>query len=94
MREAAKVFGEKKGMKVEVNAGPTPAWKDQAMKDADLIFSGSEYMMIGFAQKDVPGLVDTATIITLYLLSVVIVVTPPRPATRRRRPASPAALAR
>jgi len=58
MREAAKVFGERKGIKVEITAGPTPTWKDQAMKDADLIFSGSEYMMTDFAQKDLPGLID------------------------------------
>jgi accessory colonization factor AcfC len=56
MREAAKVFGAKKGNPVEITAGPTPTWKDQAMKDADLIFSGSEYMLTDFVRKDVPGL--------------------------------------
>ena len=29
MREAAKAFGEMKGIDVEVTAGPTPAWKDR-----------------------------------------------------------------
>ena len=79
MREAAKVFGERKGIKVEITAGPTPTWKDQAMKDADLIFSGSEYMMTDFAQKDLPGLIDKSTIRTLYLRPSAILVRPGNP---------------
>jgi accessory colonization factor AcfC len=79
MREAAKVFGEKKGIKVEITPGPTPTWKDQAMKDADLIFSGSEYMMTDFVQKDLPGLIDTSTIRTLYLRPSAILVRPGNP---------------
>ncbi len=79
MREAAKVFGKKKGIQVEINAGPTPTWKDRAMKDADLIFSGSEYMMTDFLQKDVPGLIDTATVRSLYLRPSAILVRPGNP---------------
>ena len=79
MREAAKVFGDKTGIRVEINAGPTPAWKDQAMKDADLIFSGSEYMMTDFVRKDLPGLIDPATIRTLYLRPSAILVRPGNP---------------
>jgi len=74
MREAAKVFGAMKNITVIVNAGPTPTWKDQAMKDADLIFSGSEYMMTDFVRRDVPGLIDTSTIRTLYLRPSAILV--------------------
>jgi len=79
MREAAKVFGAKKGNMVEITAGPTPTWKDQAMKDADLIFSGSEYMMTDFVRKDVPGLIDPSTIRTLYLRPSAILVRPGNP---------------
>jgi accessory colonization factor AcfC len=79
MREAAKIFGDRKGIKVEITAGPTPNWKDQAMKDADLIFSGSEYMMTDFARKDLPGLIDLATIRTLYLRPSAILVRPGNP---------------
>lgn len=79
MREAAKVFGDKKGIMVEINAGPTPAWKDQSTAIADLIFSGSEYMMTDFVQKDLPGLIDTATIRTLYLRPSAILVRPGNP---------------
>jgi accessory colonization factor AcfC len=79
MREAAKVFGDKKGIKVEINAGPTPTWKDQAIKDADLIFSGSEYMMTDFVRKDLPGVIDASTILTLYLRPSAILVRPGNP---------------
>lgn len=79
MREAAKVFGEKKGIRIEINAGPTSTWKDQSTKDADLIFSGSEYMMTDFVQKELPGLIDAATIRTLYLRSSAILVRPGNP---------------
>jgi accessory colonization factor AcfC len=79
MRESAKVFGDKKGIRVEINAGPTPTWKDRAMKDADLIFSGSEYMMTDFMQKDLPGLIDTATVRSLYLRPSAILVRPGNP---------------
>ncbi|MHB8111680.1 MAG: substrate-binding domain-containing protein [Syntrophorhabdaceae bacterium] len=81
MREAAKVFGAKKGNMVEITAGPTSMWKDQAVKDADLIFSGSEYMMTDFVRKDIPGLIDTATIRTLYLRPSAILVRPGNPKT-------------
>ncbi|MGB9701059.1 MAG: substrate-binding domain-containing protein [Thermodesulfobacteriota bacterium] len=79
MREAAKVFGAQKGIVVEITAGPTPTWKNQAMKDADLIFSGSEYMMTDFVRKDLPGLIDTSTIHTLYLRPSAILVRPGNP---------------
>lgn len=79
MREAAKVFGDKRGIRAEIIAGPTPTWKDPATKDADLIFSGAEYMMTDFVQKDLPGLIDTATIRTLYLRPSAILVRPGNP---------------
>lgn len=79
MREAAKAFGTKKGYTVEITVGPTPSWKDQAIKDADLIFSGSEYMMTDFVRRDLPGLIDTSTIRTLYLRPSAILVRPGNP---------------
>ena len=79
MREAATVFGAESGIRVDIVAGPTPTWKDQAIKDADLIFSGSEYMMADFVQKDLPGLIDKATVRTLYLRPSAILVRPGNP---------------
>ena len=49
------------------------------MKDADLVFSGSEYMMTDFVQKDLTGLIDTSTILTLYLRPSAILVRPGNP---------------
>jgi accessory colonization factor AcfC len=79
MREAAKVFGDRKGVEVEINAGPTPTWKEKALKDADLIFSGSEYMMTDFVRRDLPGLIDVSTIRSLYLRPSAILVRPGNP---------------
>ena len=79
MREAAKFFEGSKGIAVVINAGPTPMWKDQATNNADLIFSGSEYMMTDFIRKDLPGLIDTSTIRTLYLRPSAILVRPGNP---------------
>lgn len=79
MREAAEVFKNKRGVTVEVIAGPTSMWKDNAIKDADLIFSGSEYMMSDFVRKDLPGLIDVTTIRTLYLRPSAILVRPGNP---------------
>jgi accessory colonization factor AcfC len=79
MREAATVFGGKKKIRIEINAGPPGTWKDRAMQDADLIFSGSEYMMTDFVQKDLPGLIDPPTIRTLYLRPAAILVRPGNP---------------
>jgi accessory colonization factor AcfC len=74
IKEAAKVFGELKGVRVEVTAGPVPPWKDQAAKDADVLFSGAEYMMTDYMQRDFPGLVDATTVRTLYLRPSAILV--------------------
>lgn len=79
MKEAAKIFGEKKKVNVIVEAGPTAKWKEQALSDADVIYSGAEYMMTDFTQKDLSGLIDTATIQTLYLRPSAILVRPGNP---------------
>ncbi len=79
MLDAAKAFGKMKDVRVEITAGPTPAWKNQALKDADLVYSGSEYMMTGFLQKDLPNLIDPSTIKTLYLRPSAILVRPGNP---------------
>lgn len=79
MKEAAEIFSAMHNVKVEITAGPTPKWKHQALKNADLIFSGSEYMMTDFIQKDLPGVIDTATVRTLYLRPSAILVRPGNP---------------
>ena len=79
MRDAAQAFAEKKGIAVEVSAGPTADWEGQALQDADLIFSGSEHMMTDFQQKELPDLIDPSTIRTLYLRPSAILVRPGNP---------------
>ena len=79
MKEAAQAFSAQRHMLVEVSAGPTPAWKEKALKDADLIFSGSEYMMTDFIQRDLPGLLKPEAVRTLYLRPSAILVRPGNP---------------
>jgi accessory colonization factor AcfC len=65
MKETAGAFERSHGVPVEVTAGPTPQWIDHAKIDADLIFSGSEVMMLDFitAMPDI----DPTTVRALYL---------------------------
>ena len=48
MKEAAEAFGKQQNVKMEVTAGPTNQWIEKAKKDADIIYSGAEYMMTDF----------------------------------------------
>ena len=79
MKELALAFSVKRKVAMEVTAGPTPAWKEKALKDADLIFSGSEYMMTDFVQKDLPGLLKPEAVHSLYLRPSAILVRPGNP---------------
>jgi accessory colonization factor AcfC len=74
MREAALVFGKQRGVIVNITAGPVQTWKKQAIRDADLIFADSEYMMNSFAQRDLPAIIDTMTIRTLSIHPSAILV--------------------
>ncbi len=78
MREAAEAFGKAAGVKVEVTAGPTPQWLDKAKTDADIIFSGAEYMMTDFI-KAMDGRIDESTVKSLYLRPSAILVRPGNP---------------
>jgi accessory colonization factor AcfC len=78
MKEAAQAFEKKTGTKVEVTAGPTPQWKDQARADADLVFSGSEHMMADFV-KALEGAIVEPSITPLFLRPLAILVRPGNP---------------
>lgn len=78
MKEAARVFSAEHGVTVNVVAGPTPQWVDQARGDADLLFSGAENMMGDFA-KALPGAFDLRDAEPLYLRPVAILVRPGNP---------------
>jgi len=74
MREAALEFGKQRGMMINIIAGPVQTWKKQAIRDADLIFADSEYMMNSFVQRDLPLIIDTMTLRTLSVHPSAIIV--------------------
>ncbi|WP_313464954.1 substrate-binding domain-containing protein, partial [Achromobacter sp.] len=78
MKEAAAAFGKMHGVTVNITAGPTPAWADKAKQDADVLFSGAENMMSGFASA-LPGVFDLRDARTLYLRPSAILVRPGNP---------------
>jgi accessory colonization factor AcfC len=78
MKEAAEVFGKAQNLRLEVVAGPTNQWIEKAKKDADVIYSGAEYMMTDFifAMED---RIDESTVVPLYLRPSSILVRPGNP---------------
>lgn len=78
MKEAAEAFSRSHHIKVNVTAGPTPAWADKARQDADVLFSGAENMMSGFAAA-LPGVFDLRDARALYLRPSAILVRPGNP---------------
>ncbi len=75
MREAAQVFGQDHQVKADVTGGPTPEWIGKAKGDADIIYSGAEYMMTDFI-KAMEGRIDESTVTPLYLRPSAILVRP------------------
>ena len=73
IKEAAKRFEAKTGVKVEVVSGPTKAWLDQAKADGEVIYSGSETMMSDFVVA-LDGALVPSTIQPLYLRGSSILV--------------------
>lgn len=49
--EVAKLYTEKTGIVVNITAGPTDKWANDAKTKGDLIFSGSEIMLDGFTKQ-------------------------------------------
>ena len=48
MKEAAATFSKLRGVTVDVVAGPTSDWIDSARQTGDVIYSGSETMIVDF----------------------------------------------
>lgn len=78
MKEAATAFGAQEGVEVQVTAGPTPQWKEDAAADADLIYSGSETMMHDFVAMFDDALASE-DVRPLYLRPSAILVRPGNP---------------
>ncbi len=66
INEAAKLFGQKNKVDIVVTKGPTYKWIETAKKNADLIYSGAEFMMQDFIWK-MDGKIDEKTVRPLYL---------------------------
>lgn len=78
MIEAAKQFQKNTGIQVDVTAGPTPKWAEQAKQNADMIYSGSEAMMTDFENMFGEQIAKNS-IEPLYLRPAAIVVRPGNP---------------
>jgi accessory colonization factor AcfC len=78
MKEAAELFGKQQNVKLEVAAGPTNQWIEKAKNDADIIYSGAEYMMTDFISA-MEGRIDETTIAPLYLRPSSMLVRPGNP---------------
>lgn len=77
MREIADRFEAKNNVKMELTGGPTETWKNFAMKEADVVFSGSETMMEDYSKT--LGIVDEKTVQTFYMRPASILVRPGNP---------------
>jgi accessory colonization factor AcfC len=78
LREIAQAYERSTGVKVQMVAGPMDKWIARAREDADLVYSGSEYMMIDFVNA-MDGKVDADSVSTLYLRPSAILVRPGNP---------------
>ena len=77
MNDIAKEFSKIHNITVIVNKGPVSKWEMKAKKNADIIYSGSEYMMTDFTKKF--RNIKTSTISPLYLRKSGVLVRPGNP---------------
>ena len=73
IQKAAEIFGKKLDVKLAVVTGPTDQWIEKARSDADLIYSGSEYMMTDTIRA-LEGEIDKTSVTSLYLRPSAILV--------------------
>lgn len=73
MSAAATAFRTATGVPVEIVAGPTTNWAERVPGEADLLFSGAEYMMDEFVARW-REVVEPATRRTLFLRPSVLLV--------------------
>ncbi len=78
MKELAVQFQNKTNNKVEVVAGPTPKWINNAKENADIIYSGNSSMMDAFI-KLLPDQLNHTDVEVLNIREAGIVVRPDNP---------------
>lgn len=77
IKEAALVFSKKNKVAVKVVAGPVSKWEKTAKENADIIYSGAEFMMTNFTKKF--DIIKKETITPLYLRKSGLLVRPGNP---------------
>lgn len=65
MNEAAATFSKNNNVEIKVIKGPVSKWENSAKQNADIIYSGSEFMMTNFSKKF--NIINKKTITPLYL---------------------------
>jgi accessory colonization factor AcfC len=78
MKEAAAAFSKQHSLEVLVTGGPVGNWLENAKRDGDIIYSGSEHMMTDFI-KALAEQIDPSTVIALYLRPSAVLVRPGNP---------------
>jgi accessory colonization factor AcfC len=73
MRGCGERFAKARGVKVTVDGGPEERWWGKAEKDADVVFSGAEYMLTELERRR-PGFLDPATRRSLWVRPAAILV--------------------
>lgn len=77
VNEAATVFSKKNNIVVKVIKGPVSKWEEEAKHNADIIYSGSEFMMSNFIKKF--DIIEKESVIPLYLRNSGLLVRPGNP---------------
>ena len=78
IREAAIVFEGMRDVHVDIVSGPAETWIDRARENADLVYSGAEFLMAEWARDEALG-IDQRTITPLYLRSSIVFARPGNP---------------
>jgi accessory colonization factor AcfC len=73
MRGCGERFAKARGVKVTVDGGPEERWWGRAEKDADVVFSGAEYMLSDLERRR-PGFLDPSTRRSLWVRPAAILV--------------------
>ncbi|MCL6523125.1 MAG: substrate-binding domain-containing protein [Thermoflavifilum sp.] len=76
IKEAAFVFSKENKVTVQVIAGPVSKWEKDAKENADIIYSGDEFMMTDFTRR---FNIENETITPLYLRKSGLLVRPGNP---------------
>lgn len=72
LKEAAELYKAQTGVTVNINFGPQATWQDNALKNADILYSASDNQMVAFLQTHKNF--SQENVIPLYLHKSIILV--------------------